>query len=88
LPESKELGQQILEKLTTRNIIALAIVGTFIAVVLQMTFNAKELLVLVEDNKEWIFGGGIVIGALIVKLTDIIQFYFRKPSSSEPKPEP
>ena len=83
MPE-KTLSQQVLEKLTTRNIIALSIVGTFITVVLQMTFNAKDLLVLVEDNKEWVFAGGIIIGALIVKLTDIIQFYFRKPQKGEP----
>lgn len=76
MPEN--LGQQIIDKLTTRNIIALAITFTFVVVVFQMTFNAEALIVILQENSEWVFGGGIIIGALIVKLTDIIQFYFRK----------
>ena len=84
----KTIKQQVLEKLTTRNIIALSITFTFIIVVMQMTFNAKELLVVVEDNKEWVFAGGIIIGALITKFTDIVQFFFRKSSSKEPTPGP
>ena len=83
MPEDKSIQQQIIEKLTTRNIIALSMIFTFITVILQMTFNATALIVILEENSEWVFGGGIIIGALIVKITDIIQFYFRKPQSNE-----
>lgn len=82
-PQNKSIPQQIIEKLTTRNIIALSITFTFIALVLQMTFNATALIVVLQENSEFVIAGGIVIGALIVKLSDIIQFYFRKPRSNE-----
>lgn len=82
-PVNKAISERILEKLTARNIIALSITGAFITVVMQMTFNAKELIVILQENAEWVFGGGMIIGALIAKFTDIIQFYFRKPQAKE-----
>lgn len=81
--QPKSIQQQLLEKLTTRNIIALSMTFAFITVVIQMTFNAKDLIVTLDENKEWVFAGGIIIGALIAKLSDIIQFYFRKPQNKE-----
>lgn len=77
-PQTKSLQEQFLEKLTTRNIIALTMTFAFVTVIMQMTFNAKDLIVVLEDNKEWVFAGGIIIGALIAKLSDILQFYFRR----------
>ena len=72
------LEEKILERLTVRNIIALAFVGTFLTVVLQMTFNADQLVVTLKDNTEFVIGGAIIFGALITKLSDIIQFFFRR----------
>ena len=75
--------QLLLEKLTTRNIIALSITGTVLTVILQMTFNAEAMLVLVQDNVEWVVTGAFIFGALIAKFTDVIQFYFRKAQEKE-----
>ena len=79
----KTFTQQVMDKFTTRNIIALSITFTFLAVVLQMTFNAEALIVILQENSEFVFAGGIILGALIVKLTDIVQFYFRTKQTSE-----
>ncbi len=79
MSDPKSGKQQLIEKLTTRNIIALTITFAFITVVMQITFNAEDLIVALDSNKEWVFAGGIIIGALIAKFSDIIQFYFRKP---------
>ncbi len=76
-------AKQILEKLTTRNIIALSITATVLTVILQMTFNAEAMLVIVKDNAEWVVTGAFIFGALIAKFTDVIQFYFRKPQQKE-----
>jgi len=70
--------EKILEKITTRNILALSTTAVFLTVVLQMTFNAAALLVLVAENTEWIIGGAIIFGALIAKWSDMIQFFFRR----------
>ncbi len=78
--------QLLLEKLTTRNIIALSITGTVLTVILQMTFNAEAMLVIVKDNTEWVVTGAFIFGALIAKFTDVIQFYFRKPQEKEGTP--
>ena len=75
--------ENLLEKLTSRNIIALSVTGTFLIVIGQMIFNPQDLIVLLEDKSEWVVSGAIVFGALIAKWTDIIQFYFRKPQSKE-----
>jgi len=76
----------ILSKLTTRNIIALAVTFTVLIVVLQMTFNASAMIVLVKENAEWVVGGAFIFGGLLAKWTDIIQFFFRKPQSKESTP--
>lgn len=72
-----------LNKLTTRNIIALSVTFTVLIVVLQMTFNAKVMLVIVQDNAEWVVTGAFIFGGLLAKWTDIVQFFFRKPQSKE-----
>ncbi len=77
--------QLFLEKLTTRNIIALSVTGTFLLVILQMTYDAEDMLVIVQDNTEWVIGGAVIFGALIAKFSDIIQFFFRKPQEKESK---
>jgi len=76
-----------LEKITTRNIIALGITATVLTVILQMTFNAEDMLVIVKDNTQWVVTGAFIFGALIAKFTDVIQFYFRKPQGKESKVE-
>lgn len=58
--------------------IALATTAVFLTVVLQMTFNAAALLVLVAENTEWVVGGAIIFGALIAKWSDMVQFFFRR----------
>jgi len=73
---------KILDKLTVNNIIALFITGLFGAVILQMTFNAKSLLIIMEENTEWVVTGAFVFGVLAAKFSDIIQFYFRKEQSA------
>ncbi len=83
MPENLSFTQQILEKFTTRNIIALGITGTVLTVILQMTFNAEAMLVLVADNTEWVVTGAFIFGALITVFTNIVQFYFRKPQAKE-----
>ena len=79
------LYEKILEKLTTRNLIAVGVTSTVLTVILQMTFNAENMLVIVKDNAEWVVTGAFIFGALIAKFTDIIQFYFRKPQNKESK---
>ena len=74
---------KLLEKLTTRNILALSVTATVLIVVLQMTFNAKAMLVLIQDNTEWVITGAFIFGALMAKWGDIMQFFFRKPQSKE-----
>jgi len=74
---------EIMKRLTTRNIIALSMTATVLTVILQMTFNAKELIVTIAENQEWVVTGAIIFGFLIAKYSDIIQFYFRKSQSKE-----
>jgi len=74
---------KLLEKLTTRNILALSVTATVLIVVLQMTFNASAMLVLIQDKSEWVITGAFIFGAVIAKWGDIIQFFFRKPQSKE-----
>lgn len=71
------------EKITTRNFIAVAITLTVLVVILQMTFNGKALLIIVQDNAEWIITGAFIFGALMAKWTDVVQFYFRKPPANK-----
>lgn len=80
-----ELLEIFLNKLTTRNLIALGVTATVLIVVLQMTFNAEKMIVIVKDNAEWVIGGAFIFGALMAKWTDIIQFFFRKPQTKESK---
>lgn len=75
--------EQILSKFTTRNIIALSTTFTVLTVVLQMTFNAESMLVIVKENTEWVITGAFIFGGLLAKWTDIVQFFFRKPQSKE-----
>jgi len=77
--------KEVLKKMTTRNIIALSVTGTFLVVIGQMTFNPQDLIVILKENSEWVVTGAIIFGALIAKWTDIVQFYFRKPQSKEIK---
>jgi len=79
------MNKELLEKITTRNIIALSVTGTFLVVIGQMSFNPQELIVILQDNSEFVVSGAIIFGALIAKWTDIVQFYFRKPQSKEIK---
>lgn len=83
----KSIQQQLVEKLTTRNLIAIMTTTTVMIVVLQMTFNAKDMLVIVQENAEWVITGAFIFGAVLAKWGDQIQFYFRKPSNTEPKPD-
>lgn len=85
MPTAAPISQTILEKLTTRNIIALSITFTVMIVILQMTFNAKEMLVIVTDNAEWVVTGAFIFGALLAKWSDIITFFFRKNPTAEPE---
>ncbi len=78
-----EILSEIIKKFTTRNIIALSLTGTVLTVILQMTFNAEDMLVIVKENTEWVVTGAFIFGALIAKFTDVIQFYFRKPQAKE-----
>ncbi len=80
-----ELLEILLNKFTTRNLIALGVTTTVLIVVLQMTFNASSMIVILKDNAELVIGGAFIFGALMAKWTDIIQFYFRKPQSKEEK---
>jgi len=79
----KTIAVQLLEKLTTRNIIALSVTAGVLTVILQMTFNAAEFVVIIQENAEWIITGAFIFGVLTAKWTDIIQFYFRKAQSKE-----
>lgn len=75
----------ILEKLTTRNIIALSVTATILIVILQMTFDAEAFVVIIKENAEWVITGAFIFGVLTAKWTDIVQFYFRKPQTKESK---
>jgi len=80
-----EIEVKILEKLTTRNIIALSVTATVLVSVMQMVFNAEKLLVIVADNTEWVITGAFLFGVLTAKWSDIIQFFFRKSQDKESK---
>ncbi len=75
--------EKLLEKLTTRNILALSVTATVLIVILQMTFNASAMIVLIQDKAEWVITGAFIFGALMAKWGDIMQFFFRKPQSKE-----
>ena len=81
MPETK--WDILLNKLTTRNIIALSVTATVLIAVLQMTFNAQALVVIVKENTEWVITGAFIFGVLTAKWADIVQFFFRKPQSRE-----
>ena len=74
--------QTLVQKITTRNFIAISVTLTMITVVIQMTFNAQAMIVLLQDNMEWVVTGAIIFGAFLAKWSDIIQFFFRRAEPS------
>jgi len=69
------LTNPILEKLTIRNILAVAFTGIFAWVVYTVSTNPKEENVVLM----------LILGALITNVGTIIIFYFRKAQSKESK---
>lgn len=74
---------EILQKLTTRNILALATTGTVIGTTAKFLLDPQGLIVTLQDNQEFVIAGSIVFGALLAKWADVMQFFFRKPQGKE-----
>jgi len=79
-----DIRETILEKLSTKNIIALSTTGLVLATVYQFITNPDKLLVTITDNSELVIGGSVVFGIVLAKWSDIIQHFFRK---GQPKVE-
>jgi len=78
----------ILEKLTTRNIIALSVTGTVLSSIGVFLYDPERLIVTIKENQEFVIGGSVIFGVLLSKWADIVQFFFRKPQSKESQRDP
>ena len=72
------------DKLTTRNIIALATVGIFLRTVDYLITNGPEIIEVVNETEPAVVGAaGIVVGAFVVVTKDVYTFFFRKKPKEE-----
>ncbi len=75
-----------LEKLTTRNILALTTTSLIVATIGKFLTDPADLIVTIQDNQEYVIGGSVVFGMVLAKWSDVMQFFFRKPQEKESKP--
>lgn len=78
---------EISRKISTRNILAVSVVGVFLYLTVFVITQAPELIEGVLSTPETAAAAGVgtvLIGTLIAKVSDVIQFYFRKKPSNEP----
>jgi hypothetical protein len=76
----------IVKKLTTRNILALTFSGVFLFLTTFTVVNFQQIATTLHANPEYagyIVGGGVLIGTLVAKVSDIVTFFFRKNPSNE-----
>ena len=77
---------ELSNKITTRNILAISVVGVFLYLTMFIVTQAPELIESAVDTpaKGAAVGVGLVlIGTLVTKVSDIIQFFFRKKPANE-----
>jgi len=76
-------GYEVLKKFTVRNTLALATCGVFLHLTYTSVTNPTELINIAENNTGWAVSGAILVGTLVAKVSDIYQFFFRKPQNKE-----
>ena len=76
-------GYEVLKKLTVRNTLALSTCGVFLYLTYTAVTNPSELIKIAEQNTGWAVSGAILVGTLVAKVSDIYQFFFRKPQAKE-----
>lgn len=82
--------QEISQKLTTRNILALATTGVFLWSIVFMFQHFDQFFTLfevVEDLEPVVAlsvggAGGLILGAFLMVVKDVYQFFFRKKEQS------
>lgn len=78
--------QQVLDKLTIRNIVTLASTGVFLYAVVFSLHNTEVIVQAIEDTpKGIILTGGIIIGTFVKIIADVYTFYYRKAQKKESK---
>jgi hypothetical protein len=77
------MPSELLQKLSTRNIIALSVTAIILGTAYQMITNPDRLIVTLKENQEFVIGGAVIFGVILAKWADITQFYFRKPQTKE-----
>jgi len=85
-----ELNEEILKKLTTKNIIALSTVGTLLWVVVTVFGSPDTFFLVVKTIQDadsvtaFAVGGigGMVAGVFLAITKDVYQFFFRKKDNS------
>ena len=86
MPEHKSTKQQIIERLTTRNIVTLATVATFLFAVVFSLLNAEVIIETIDEAPNGVvLGGGIIIGTFVAVVKDVYTFYYRKSQAKESK---
>jgi len=74
---------EVLKKLTTRNILALATGGTFLWAVVYVLTNLGVIADLVTTEPAAAGIGGLIVGAFLTIATKVYDFFFRKKPANE-----
>ena len=77
---------EVLKKITTRNILAISVVGVFLYLTMFIVTQASELITAATTDPATAAAlgvGTVLIGTLVAKVSDIIQFFFRKKPANE-----
>lgn len=78
------LHDDIMKRLTTRNIMALATTGVFLFSVVYSLINSDVVIATIDEApKGVILGGGIIIGTFVAVVKDVYSFFFRKAQKKE-----
>lgn len=76
-------SMELKEKLTTRNIIAVSTVGVFLYLTTFVILNGEEVAEFVAKNPGVSTSAALLVGALVAKVSDVYQFFFRKAQTTE-----
>jgi len=74
-------GYEILKKLTTRNILAQSIIGTFLYGIIYGLHNIESVAKAIESSSVL----SLLLGTFIAIVPVVVYFYFRKPPTNETK---
>lgn len=74
---------ELIKKLTTRNILALATAAVFLWTIVFTLINLDVISNLIATDATAAGISGLLVGAFLVTVKDVYQFFFRKSQAKE-----